>query len=262
MIKINKVPCPQELTPQKQKELTDRFLKDRSATVWKQPYIKRALLESSHGKCVYCECKLEVESKYMEVEHFQDKKTYPKEVINWDNLLPSCKRCNMFKGKFNTKVLPFINPAKMDPKDHLILNNFRLYPISGAGENTVDVLLLNDIEKLMTPRYDIFKTVISRLDDIFRDTSSYIRNKEKKIKDMNRIISGLSNLMSEGTAKSEYAAFVATVLCDSHEFQLICEKLKAEGLWDQELQHKLNEINCICLDTDVKKAKEYQNKIM
>ncbi|MCS1382597.1 HNH endonuclease [Lysinibacillus sphaericus] len=257
MIKINKVPCPPELTSQKKQELTNRYLLDGNP-VWKQPYIKKALLESSHVKCVYCECKLEVESKYMEVEHFQDKKTYPEEVINWDNLLPSCKRCNGLKGNFDTKNSPFINPAEMDPKEHLILNHFRLYPISNAGENTVEVLVLNDIEKLMKPRYDIFNTVISLLENIYKDTCYYIKDTKKKIKDRNNIIINLNNLMTRGTAKSEYAAFIATILHNSHHFQLIYESLISEGMWDQELQEKLNEINSNCLDTDVEKAKKYQ----
>ncbi|WP_320940442.1 HNH endonuclease [Lysinibacillus capsici] len=258
MIKINKVPCPQELTQKKQQDLTNQYITNGDS-VWKKSYIKKALLESSYEKCVYCECKLEVESKYMEVEHFQDKKTYPEKVINWDNLLPSCKRCNVKKGNFDTKNFPFINPAEMDPKEHLILNNFRLYPISSAGENTVGVLVLNDIEKLMKPRYGISDTVLILLENIYNDTYAYIKNTEKKIKDRNSIISRLSNLMTRGTAKSEYAAFVATVLSNSHHFQLIYENLYAEGIWDQELQEKLNEINSNCLDTDVKKAKEYQN---
>ena len=30
----------------------------------------------------------------MEVEHFEDKKNNPNKVIEWENFLPSCKRCN------------------------------------------------------------------------------------------------------------------------------------------------------------------------
>jgi|GEM_PF-2621299 len=46
-------------------------------SVWKRPYIKHALLQSSHSECAYCEANTAEESKYMEVEHFHCKKHFP-----------------------------------------------------------------------------------------------------------------------------------------------------------------------------------------
>lgn len=261
MIKINKVPCPSKLTPEKQKSLTERFLKDKY-TVWKQPYIEAALLESSHEKCVYCECRLNVESKYMEVEHFHDKKTYPLEVVSWENLLPSCKRCNGHKGNFDTKNSPFINPSSMEPKEHLILNNFRYFPISNAGENTINQLLLNDYSKLVKQRFDITNSALNTLEIIYLDTIDYITGERRTTQLKNRIVNAIGNLMDEATVKSEYAATLATVLNGTTQFKLINEMFTNEGLWNEELQQKLNEIQDICLDTEISKSLDYKrNKI-
>lgn len=257
MIRINKKPCPSQLTPEQQKSLLDKYV-NHGHSVWKKAYIEKALLESSHGKCVYCECKLNVESKYMEVEHFHDKFTYPQEVINWDNLLPSCKRCNVHKANFDTKKNPFIDPSKMDPKQHLILNSFRFYPITLAGENTIEELLLNDHKKLVRQRFEIAEAVVETLKTIYERIIDYIEGHKTSNRVIKNIISAVSNLMDEATPKSEYAATVATTLLNNtNQFRLIEELLRKESLWNDELQQKLVEIYDISLDIDMNKSYEY-----
>ncbi|MGR0329632.1 HNH endonuclease [Bacillus cereus] len=93
MIHLPRPNCPSKLTDEVKTKLTQDFITSGSS-VWGKSYIKSALLEMSHNKCAYCECRLDEESKYMEVEHFLPKDDYPKLVVDWNNLLPSCKRCN------------------------------------------------------------------------------------------------------------------------------------------------------------------------
>lgn len=97
MIRLYRPNCPQQLTDTVKDELTQEFI-NTGKNVWAKTYIKSALLAMSHNKCAYCECKLDEESKYMEVEHFLPKDDYPNQVVDWNNLLPSCKRCNTKKG--------------------------------------------------------------------------------------------------------------------------------------------------------------------
>ena len=72
------------------------------------PYINESLLSMSHNKCAYCELMLGEEVKYMEVEHFYCKKLYPDGVVQWDNLLHLCNRCNTNKGIYDTKTEQYI----------------------------------------------------------------------------------------------------------------------------------------------------------
>ncbi len=136
MIKLIRPPAPDRLTPETVKELTEEFKSDSNKTVWNKDYIKKALLEMSHNKCCYCECKIDEESKYLEVEHFHPKSIYKDEVVVWDNLLPSCKRCNGRKGDRDTLKEPVINPAADEPKDHLWLKNYTFKNKTSIGKNT------------------------------------------------------------------------------------------------------------------------------
>src|SRR5437868_15151041 len=94
MIRLTRPPSPAELTQQVQQELTALFKAD-GKVVWDRGFIKDTLRLMSSGKCSYCECSLGEESKYLEVEHFADKHSYPDQVVDWLNLLPACKHCNV-----------------------------------------------------------------------------------------------------------------------------------------------------------------------
>jgi len=89
MIKLDRVPKPVELTKKLQLKLTDEF-KLTGKSVWNIGFIKTHLLRFSNNKCCYCEANIVEESKYLEVEHFHHKDTYKDEVLEWENLLPSC----------------------------------------------------------------------------------------------------------------------------------------------------------------------------
>ncbi|RYE16339.1 MAG: HNH endonuclease, partial [Sphingobacteriaceae bacterium] len=67
MIKLTAISAPDELTYDVVKELTEQY-QLTGESVWNQPYIKKALLSMSNNKCCYCECKIDEESKYLEVE--------------------------------------------------------------------------------------------------------------------------------------------------------------------------------------------------
>ncbi|MEQ6048474.1 HNH endonuclease [Lysinibacillus capsici] len=247
MIKINKVPCPIELTEKVKLDLTEEFKKS-DKSVWQVDYIKNALLDSSHNKCAYCECLLNRESNYMEVEHFHHKKKYPDEVVEWDNLLPSCRRCNGKKHAYDTKLNPFVNPAIMDPKEHIILDNNRLRPITLEGENTIEELNLNDSTKVVSVRHELTEATNKSLEFIFQDVLDYIQNPNTRR--MNRIISSLEELLKEGEAKSAYAGIVSASIINSPTFKAIRKLLLSKIKWDSFLEDKYIEISENALTSD------------
>jgi 5-methylcytosine-specific restriction endonuclease McrA len=118
MIKLDRTPKPIELTAELQDKLTDEF-KLTGKSVWNIDFIKKGLLDYSNNKCCYCETNIKEESKYLEVEHFHHKGKYKDEVLEWDNLLPSCKKCNGTKNDHDTILEPIIDPSIIDPKKNI-----------------------------------------------------------------------------------------------------------------------------------------------
>lgn len=256
MIKIFKKSCPPELTDTLKKELTDEY-KSNGSAVWKKSFIEKALLESSYNKCCYCECKIDRESKYMEVEHFNDKGRNPDLVVEWENLLPSCKRCNGHKATFDTVNNPFINPAVTNPKNHLILSAFWLYPISKKGKNTIDELFINDPDRMIVPRFEITNAIYKQLEELYERIENYHNGIQKTSRSKNRIINTIESLMREGLPESEYAATVSTSIINNVNFLRSVELMEKENLWNKDLEDIHNNIKEISLDTDIAKVKNF-----
>ncbi|WP_411347072.1 hypothetical protein [Paenibacillus sp. WLX2291] len=237
MIKIAKTSQPVELTKSIIKSLTKQFKSTKKA-VWKKQFIEDALLESSHSKCSYCECKLNTESKYMEVEHFRDKFHHPNLVVVWDNLLPSCKRCNGLKSSHNVRKYPIINPTKMDPRDHLAMNSYRFFSKTIIGQTTIDLLLLNDTKKVVMARFEIAEQVMTSVDEILEKCDRYLETRSIIMR--NKIVQGTKNILYEGSPHAEYSASVSTALLQNTNLYKIIDFLKQEKLWDSELQKLLD----------------------
>ncbi len=242
MIRLPATPKPTELTPDVAQELTALYKKDGTA-VWQKPYIKKALLEMSSNKCCYCECKLTETSNYLEIEHFHPKSDYPDEVIVWDNLLPVCKRCNVNKANHDTKKEPIVHPVKDHPKLHLILRAYRFYNQTELGQMTIEVIGLNNRERLVKKRFEIGVELIEQLENLLELTTEYDNGNSSSTRRRNRIIETLKNLMREGTRQYEFSATAATVILHEESYAKIKQLFIKNQLWDDEL---------IDLETEVK----------
>ncbi len=103
MIKLTLPPRPTFLTDEKVEDLTSLFKTDRNKRVWNIPALKSALLEMSYGKCAFSEVRLNVEGKYMQVEHFYPKSKYQEKVMECGNLLPCINVCNSRKKRYRSQ---------------------------------------------------------------------------------------------------------------------------------------------------------------
>ncbi|MES9770428.1 HNH endonuclease [Priestia megaterium] len=260
MIKLTRATCPKELTNQVQQELTKHY-KETGNSVWKKTYIERALLRSSHNKCAYCECNIKEESKYMEVEHFHDKKTHPNDVVNWINLLPSCKRCNGKKSTFNTREHPFINPYDSDPKEHLIFNQYSFFPTTEAGKNTIDQLFLNDLIRVQTKRFEIGSKLIEKIEELYEKVCDYKNGNKTTTRTKHQITDTIENLMIEALPNTSYCATVATVMTNNVHFLTIIDILKQLELWSSDMDKTFSEINKYSLDTDISKSVSFLQSV-
>lgn len=105
MIHIVRIEKPKELTDEVVKQKTELYKKDNTKTVWKEKYIQEALMAMSYHKCCYCECLLDEESKYMEIEHFHDKSSYPDEVVIWTIFFQAARNATRRKVHMTPKLI-------------------------------------------------------------------------------------------------------------------------------------------------------------
>ncbi|MGG4583331.1 HNH endonuclease [Serratia nematodiphila] len=238
MIKLQRGEKPEYLTKEKEKELTDAFKKDNTKQVWKYEKIGKSLLESSSYKCAYCECKLQTQDSYMQVEHFKDKDNYPDDVVNWDNLLPSCARCNRKKWTLDVVVKPIINPYIDNPKTHLCQQAFRLYSKDIKGETTITELFLNDDDRVVYPRFLASNEMGKQLTELISSTN-----------DLNKTRNGITRLLLACQANQPYSAFIACALHSNKDYTVLKKLLINNNLWDTDLMElEKNSIN-IALDS-------------
>lgn len=233
MIKLKRGDKPKYLTDEKVKELTDSFKKDKTKTVWKSENIGINLLKSSSYKCAYCECKLQREDSYMQVEHFKDKDTFPDDVVNWDNLLPSCSRCNRKKWTLDVTITPIINPYDDDPRKHLKLQAFRLYSKDSKGESTIKKLFLNDDERVVLPRFLAANEISRQLHELANELSDY-----------DKIRNCITTLLQSCQADQPYSAFLSHTLHSNTDYINLKKNLISKKLWD----HDLNDLHQNSLD--------------
>ncbi len=223
---------PKELDVATAAALTAQFNADHTS-VWNTDYIRNSLLLSSASKCAYCETKVDEESKYMEVDHFRPKKEFSHLVVKWDNLLPSCKRCNGNKSIHNVdQDGHIVNPYDTEPRDHLYLHNSRLRWRDQIGRSTIDVLYLNQSDRLVKVRADIAEAVGSSLEQIREFVDEYNAGKVTT-RQINKIVRGMEKLLKESGQSAEYSAATATALLSDPDYPIVKAFLIEQGLWHQ-----------------------------
>jgi len=233
MIKLSRVSRPTYLTDQVVADLTAKF-KLTGESVWNDERLKAPLRGSSYGKCAYCECSVTEESKYMEVEHFKDKSSYPDDVIVWENLLPSCKRCNGIKGGHDVLEAPIINPYEDIPRDHVVYKNYRLKGITDKGVDTIEAVGLNGYERVALKRFEIGNAVLESLDECALKLSEY--EDKKTTRSRNRVSRFMEDILSECQPSATYAATTASIAVHSEVFLDLMPRMKSVGAWSQECE--------------------------
>jgi uncharacterized protein (TIGR02646 family) len=245
MIKLERGSCPNELSDEVKEELTNIYKQNKEKDVWNSPKIKKPLKEAlttmSNSKCSYCECKLGIESKDITIDHFKPKSSNEDIVVEWTNLFPSCLRCNRAK---NASEQAIINPCKDNPKEHLALkkNNYRIRPKnkSQLGKDTICVLKLNDIERVLTPRSMIAEKIVQTLEEILDDVNEL----ETPIK--RRFVNRLTNVMEEGLKDRAYSAVISTTILNNDVFQQLKSLFIEDNKWNAnfvEIENSLIEIS-------------------
>lgn len=150
MIKLNRPECP-----------NPGALK----TNYKYPANKVVLIESCHGKCMYCESKI-AGSQFGDVEHIKPKIKFPSLEFEWNNLGYVCIRCNNKKLDKYFDDNPFINPYEENPDDFLFAAGPMIFSIieNTRGEVTLKSIDLNrsDLMESRAERIKELKELVER----------------------------------------------------------------------------------------------------
>ncbi|AAZ28377.1 HNH endonuclease [Colwellia psychrerythraea] len=245
MIKLERETKPDYLSDEKVFELTESF-KATKKSVWNHDHIKIPLLRSSHSKCAYCECPLTSASNYMEVEHFEDKNHYPEKVVLWENLLPSCKKCNGAKGQHDVIGDPIINPYVEDPKNHLSMRLYRFRAKSDKGQSTIEVTQLNSSDRSVFCRYEIGEKISEMIDLGFERWNEYLVRNNTRSK--NKLVNLVQGLLNECQPTSSYSASTATNLLTDPKFIELMSLMREADIVSEELDDLILKASTLVLD--------------
>ncbi|MEH7745337.1 HNH endonuclease [Neobacillus drentensis] len=236
MIKLTRPSRPTKLTDKKVKQFTETFKGNKNSSVWRKDYITQPLLEMSNSKCAFCECYLEEEGKYLQVEHYYPKSIYPDKVVEWGNLLPICGRCNVKKGDHDTGINPIVDPTKNNPLDHFefSFSEFRIVGKDELGIITEKILDLNDVMGIGMTRFRICQTLVTELQDLIKMLNKY-NPVTDGINDKLDIHKKFKNILCSGLPTVNYSAIVATLLMANPYYEEIKQEMMEKVIWNVEL---------------------------
>lgn len=203
MIKIEKGKAPEFLSSEKVEIARERmrtfYASNREQKRYLFPFnkeidikLKEDLHKIFYGKCGYCETIIEspekgVIDRYRPHNGVRDKDGYNQDLywwltFEWDNLIYSCKECNQYKANYfpiqGVRALKvkdnldqekrlLLNPCVDDPQEHFYYNHDGHIQIkTREGEQTVDLLRLNDRTDLIEGRKKARKEIITILEKI------------------------------------------------------------------------------------------------
>lgn len=176
--------------------------KQKLISFYRNDAVKSGLIKSSFGKCAFCEC-IPSEGGNIEIEHFKPKSIYPDLTFEWDNFLPSCRKCNDSKDSHDTGVEPIINPYDIDPKGAFYFNDIEIKAANNGmkqlAEKTIEVCGLNTV-RLWRPRAEILislrifsRSIEEAIEELANaDTDRKRANRVKKLREAIDIIEMLT----------------------------------------------------------------------
>jgi uncharacterized protein (TIGR02646 family) len=148
MIKLEKKEQPERLKKNADgwtKVIMDKLDAGENPTVtelsrYRHPEIKAALVSETHGKCAYCESKLQ-HIHHGDVEHIFPKSLDRSKTFAWENLTLACEVCNQNKSDKDPHVEYIIDPYLVDPEHHLMFLGGLIFS-TGTVEGTSTRALL------------------------------------------------------------------------------------------------------------------------
>ncbi len=108
----------------------------------------------AHQKMICCYCCKSIDSSHSHNEHIKPRSSFPRNSMDYDNLLVSCtsNTCGMAKDN-HYNSLTFISPLMEDCEEHFrFLPDGRVKGKTDRGEDTIDCLKLNEFSLIQSRR--------------------------------------------------------------------------------------------------------------
>lgn len=231
MIKLEREAEPQIMVSNKavwQKDLQDAIAcygsykdipdteKKKLTSFYRNDAVREGLIKSSEGKCAFCEC-IPSEGGNIEIEHFKPKSEYPEFTFEWDNFLPSCRKCNGSKGTHDTVVEPIINPYDIDPKGVFHFVDIEIKAsntgIKQIAEKTIEVCGLNTL-RLWKPRAEILLSlrIFSKaIEEAIEELTDADTQRKKEIR-INKLREAIDTIEMLTNSSEKYSSFCSDFL--------------------------------------------------
>ena len=185
--------------------------KNKLTSFYRNDAVRDGLIKSSHGKCAFCECKPS-EGGNVEIEHFKPKSEYPEFTFEWDNFLPSCRKCNSSKGTHDTVSDPIINPYDIDPENVFQFVDIEIKPSNSdtkkIAEKTIEVCGLNTL-RLWKPRAEILLSlrIFSKsIEEAIEEIASADTTRKKEIR-TNKLREAIDTIETLTDSSEKYSSF-------------------------------------------------------
>lgn len=124
---------------------------DFIADIYGAPEVRAALLAAQHGKCAFCESKIEA-VMYGDVEHYRPKRGFARRRVlmrpgyywlayDWDNLLVACQLCNQ---RHKRNAFPLIGGSRRARSHHADVAKERPHFVHPTKEDPTAVIGFHD----------------------------------------------------------------------------------------------------------------------
>jgi len=107
-------------------------------------------LEEQNLLCAYCEKEIEDNPKNSNIDHFRTRNLFPKQTLEYNNLLVSCNskgRCSEYKDthvKSQEEYENIINPVQENPDEYFdYLTTGEIVAKNNKAQYTIDIFKLN-----------------------------------------------------------------------------------------------------------------------
>jgi hypothetical protein len=123
-----------------------------------------------------------------------------------------------------------------NPKDHLIVKNYRFYPKTEKGKATIDAVDLNHRQRLVLKRAEIGSKMIDELDELEMLAVNIFRKSDFTIREKNKVITSLRQKMKMGLPTEIYSATIAHCILTEESYFVVKNILIEQKLWDTNFQ--------------------------
>lgn len=166
---------------------------------YRHPDNKKALVDASFDKCMYCESKI-THVYFGDIEHIKPKSKYPELEFEWTNLGFVCAKCNNAKHDKYDDATPYINPYKENPEKFILALGAFLKNKKGneRGDLTIQDIKLN--------RPELLEKRQTKIELIGKAVDACMRTKNENLKK-----AALKELILECDKDKEYSFFIKTL---------------------------------------------------